>query len=125
MQPVGSTRSRSLGRNAASARPDTQSVFTKGRRRGHGARVSIGAEYKPGSVATQPADDDLGRGSAIHMTTFYRSEAQHVAEALSRYERLRLTRTSRVQGLSETNKQRFHLPDGPAQMARDAEMARG
>ena len=38
---------------------------------------------------------------------------------------LRLPRTSRVQGLSEANKTRFHLADGPAQQARDAEMARG
>jgi salicylate hydroxylase len=52
-------------------------------------------------------------------------DAKHVPEALSRYERLRLPRTSRVQNLSEANKQRFHLPDGPAQVARDAEMMRG
>jgi salicylate hydroxylase len=51
--------------------------------------------------------------------------AGHVPEALRRYERLRLPRTSRVQSLSETNKQRFHLADGPAQRERDAEMARG
>ena len=51
--------------------------------------------------------------------------AQNVAEALRRYETLRLPRTSRVQGLSEANKTRFHLPDGTAQQARDAEMARG
>ena len=50
---------------------------------------------------------------------------QDVAEALSRYERLRLPRTARVQSLSEENKRRFHLPDGPAQRERDAEMARG
>ena len=29
------------------------------------------------------------------------------------------------QGMSETNKTRFHLPDGQAQRARDAEMSRG
>jgi salicylate hydroxylase len=52
-------------------------------------------------------------------------EGRHVPEALRRYERLRLPRTSRVQSLSEENKRRFHLPDGPAQVARDAEMARG
>jgi len=52
-------------------------------------------------------------------------QAGHVPEALRRYERLRLPRTSRVQSLSEANKQRFHLPDGPAQVERDAEMARG
>jgi len=38
---------------------------------------------------------------------------------------LRLPRTARVQGLSEVNKHRFHLPDGPAQVERDAQMARG
>jgi salicylate hydroxylase len=52
-------------------------------------------------------------------------EGRHIPEALRRYERLRLPRTSRVQSLSEENKRRFHLPDGPAQVERDAEMARG
>jgi salicylate hydroxylase len=52
-------------------------------------------------------------------------DAAHVPEALRRYERLRLPRTARLQGMSEANKQRFHLPDGPAQIERDAEMARG
>jgi salicylate hydroxylase len=52
-------------------------------------------------------------------------DSARVPEALRRYERLRLPRTSRLQGLSEANKQRFHLPDGPAQMARDAQMAHG
>ena len=51
--------------------------------------------------------------------------AQTVPDALRRYEALRLPRASRVHGLSEINKTRFHLPDGPAQQARDAEMARG
>ena len=48
-----------------------------------------------------------------------------VPAALQRYERIRLPRTSHVQGLATTNKQRFHLPDGPAQAARDSEMAQG
>jgi salicylate hydroxylase len=51
--------------------------------------------------------------------------AQDVPEALRRYETLRLPRASRLQALSEANKTRFHLPDGPAQRDRDAEMARG
>ncbi len=51
--------------------------------------------------------------------------APEVPEALRRYETLRLPRVSRIQALSGTNKTRFHLPDGPAQEARDAEMARG
>ncbi|HEY7619420.1 MAG TPA: FAD-dependent monooxygenase [Solirubrobacteraceae bacterium] len=48
-----------------------------------------------------------------------------VDEALRRYERLRIPRASRIQALSTTNKTRFHLPDGPEQQARDAEMAGG
>jgi salicylate hydroxylase len=52
-------------------------------------------------------------------------DARDIPAALRRYEALRLPRASRVQGLSEVNKTRFHLPDGAAQQARDAEMARG
>src|SRR5262249_12054619 len=54
-----------------------------------------------------------------------RVDAPDVPEALLRYEALRLPRASRVQSLSEANKRRFHMADGPAQEARDAEMARG
>ena len=52
-------------------------------------------------------------------------DAREVPAALQRYESLRLPRASRIQGLSAGNKTRFHLPDGPAQEERDAEMARG
>jgi salicylate hydroxylase len=52
-------------------------------------------------------------------------DTRDVPEALRRYEKLRLHRASRIQALSEANKVRFHLPDGPAQQERDAEMARG
>ena len=38
---------------------------------------------------------------------------------------MRLPRTSRVQQISRDNKDRFHLPDGPAQQERDAKMATG
>jgi 2-polyprenyl-6-methoxyphenol hydroxylase-like FAD-dependent oxidoreductase len=48
-----------------------------------------------------------------------------VPAALQLYEQLRLPRASRLQGMSATNKIRFHMPDGPAQRERDAEMARG
>jgi salicylate hydroxylase len=47
------------------------------------------------------------------------------AAALRRYEKLRLPRASRLQGMSEINKTRFHMPDGAAQKQRDAEMASG
>ena len=49
----------------------------------------------------------------------------NVPEALARYEALRLPRTSRVQQMSAQNRERFHLPDGPAQRERDAQLARG
>jgi salicylate hydroxylase len=48
-----------------------------------------------------------------------------VPAALRLYEKLRLPRASRLQAMSATNKTRFHLPDGPAQRERDAEMAKG
>jgi salicylate hydroxylase len=49
---------------------------------------------------------------------------QDVPEALRDYQRRRLPRTARVQALSANNKIRFHLCDGPEQVARDAEMAK-
>ncbi len=49
----------------------------------------------------------------------------NVAAALRHYEQLRLPRASRLQGMSEINKTRFHMPDGSAQRRRDAEMAGG
>ena len=45
------------------------------------------------------------------------------AEALRHYERLRLPRVTRLQEMSRANKTRFHMRDGPAQQARDAEWA--
>ena len=47
-----------------------------------------------------------------------------IPEALRRYERVRLPRTSRIQAMSEANRTRFHLPDGQGQQERDAELAR-
>jgi salicylate hydroxylase len=46
------------------------------------------------------------------------------AENLRRYERVRLPRVTRLQDMSRANKTRFHMRDGPAQQARDAEWAR-
>jgi salicylate hydroxylase len=45
-----------------------------------------------------------------------------VAAALGRYEGLRIPRTSRIQALATNAKTRFHLPDGPHQRRRDAQM---
>ena len=50
---------------------------------------------------------------------------QEVPAALRRYEALRLPRASQVKEASRNNKIRFHLPDGPQQQERDAQMASG
>lgn len=50
--------------------------------------------------------------------------ADDPAGSLRRYEALRRPRVTRLQDMSRANKTRFHLPDGPAQEARDAEWAR-
>jgi salicylate hydroxylase len=52
-------------------------------------------------------------------------DSTEIPDGLRLYERLRLPRATRVQALSAANKKRFHLPDGPAQVLRDQEMARG
>ena len=48
-----------------------------------------------------------------------------IADALVRYEQLRLPRASRLQAMSRANKTNFHLPDGPEQAKRDASMTSG
>jgi salicylate hydroxylase len=47
-----------------------------------------------------------------------------LSAALRHYEKLRLPRVTRLQEMSRANKTRFHLRDGPAQQARDAEWAK-
>src|SRR5262245_59975062 len=53
------------------------------------------------------------------------SKIGDVAAAFARYEKLRLTRTSRMQAMSAARRRHLHLPDGPAQQERDAKMAAG
>jgi salicylate hydroxylase len=48
-----------------------------------------------------------------------------ISEAFRLYESLRMPRASRIQAVSKQNKTRFHLPDGPQQLERDAQMAAG
>jgi salicylate hydroxylase len=45
--------------------------------------------------------------------------------ALKLYEMVRLPRATQIQNGSWENKTRFHMPDGPAQVERDAQMAKG
>ena len=52
-------------------------------------------------------------------------QGDDIAQALARYQELRLPRSAHVQSLAAGNKARFHMPDGPEQIARDTKMAAG
>ncbi|MBL8342417.1 MAG: FAD-dependent monooxygenase [Rubrivivax sp.] len=58
-------------------------------------------------------------------TCLREASAASVPEALQRYEALRRPRASQVQLMSRGREVRNHLPDGPEQRQRDAELARG
>ncbi len=71
-----------------------------------------------------------GAGQAIEdaatlTACLVKNGARDIPESLRLYESLRLPRTARVQAVSRENKTRFHLPDGPLQQERDAQMMRG
>ena len=70
--------------------------------------------------AAQALEDGAALTSCLTQDT-----TRPIPDALALYEALRKPRTSRIQGLSQGNKTRFHLPDGPEQRARDEQMARG
>jgi salicylate hydroxylase len=67
--------------------------------------------------AAQAVEDGATLAACLH--------GGDVVGSLQRYERLRLPRASRLQALSASNKTRYHLPDGPEQRVRDAQMATG
>jgi salicylate hydroxylase len=71
--------------------------------------------------AAQAVEDGATLAACLAAVT----EPTAVADALRRYERLRLPRASRLQAISGDNKTRFHLPDGPEQEQRDAQMVAG
>ncbi|HVB18264.1 MAG TPA: FAD-dependent monooxygenase [Stellaceae bacterium] len=71
-----------------------------------------------GQGAAQAIEDGAALAACLS------ADASDPAAALRRYEQLRLPRVTRIQAMSRANKTRFHLPDGPAQQARDAEWSR-
>ena len=81
--------------------------------------------------ACHPMLPFLGQGAAQAIedgATLAACLAQHGADvpaALALYQDLRLPRSARCQAVSRGNMTRYHLPDGPAQEARDAELAAG
>ena len=93
-------------------------------------RWSIGRVTLLGD-ACHPMLPFMGQGAAqaiedaATLTRCLLKFASDIPAALRLYEELRLPRTSRLQAMSETNKGRFHMHDGPAQQQRDAQMASG
>src|SRR5262249_39205583 len=92
-------------------------------------RWSVGRVTVLGDAA-HPMLPFMAQGAAqaledgVSLTTCL-SKMCDVPAAFALYEKMRLPRTARMQGMSITNKIRFHLPDGPAQRERDAKMAAG
>jgi salicylate hydroxylase len=81
--------------------------------------------------ACHPMLPFMGQGGAqaiedaVAITACLRRCGDDVLGALKLYETVRLPRASQVQNMSWENKTRFHMPDGPAQVQRDAMMAKG
>src|SRR5260221_6873988 len=81
--------------------------------------------------ACHPMLPFMGQGGAqaiedaAAITACLRKCGDDVEAALQLYEAVRQPRASRIQEQSWDNKTRFHMPDGPDQMQRDAAMARG
>ena len=93
------------------------------------ARWSVGRTTLLGD-ACHPMYPFMGQGAAqaiedgAALAACLAAGDRDPTEALRRYEGLRLPRVTRLQQLSRANKTRFHMPDGPAQEARDAEWSR-
>jgi salicylate hydroxylase len=81
--------------------------------------------------ACHPMIPFLGQGGAqaiedaAAITACLLKCGDNVEAALKLYETIRLPRASQIQNGSWANKTRFHLPDGPAQVERDAQMIKG
>jgi salicylate hydroxylase len=81
--------------------------------------------------AAHPMIPFMGQGGAqaiedaIALTGCLLRYGNDVEAALKLYENVRLPRASAIQNGSWANKTRFHMPDGPDQVERDALMAKG
>jgi salicylate hydroxylase len=91
----------------------------------HGRTTLVGDACHPMlPFMAQGAAQAIEDGATL-ATSLRHAGAADVPAALARYDALRRPRASRLQALSQENKTRFHLPDGPAQRERDALMRSG
>lgn len=74
--------------------------------------------------AAQGAAQSIEDGATL-TACLAQTDSAGIPDALQRYEQLRLPRTSMVQAAAAAMRTRFHLPDGPEQQERDAQMATG
>jgi salicylate hydroxylase len=80
--------------------------------------------------ACHPMIPFMGQGGAqaiedaVAITACLQKCGDDVQAGLKIYETVRLPRTSQIQNGSWDNKTRFHMPDGPGQVSRDALMAK-
>ncbi len=72
-------------------------------------------------MMAQGAAQSIEDGAAL--AALLKAMPDDIPAALKRYEMLRKPRATRLQEMSAANRHRFHLPDGPEQQARDAQMA--
>lgn len=72
-----------------------------------------------GQGAAQAIEDGAALAACLHA-----AGDAGPADTLRDYERIRLPRVMLLQAMSRANKIRFHMPDGLAQRARDAEWSR-
>jgi salicylate hydroxylase len=80
--------------------------------------------------ACHPMYPFMGQGAAqaiedgAALAACLAADGGNPSASLQRYEQLRIPRVSRLQAMSRANKARFHMQDGPAQQARDADWGR-
>jgi salicylate hydroxylase len=72
-------------------------------------------------MMAQGAAQSIEDGAAL--ATLLKAMPDHPAGALARYEAVRKPRATKLQQASAANRERFHLPDGDAQRARDHALA--